>query len=54
MMMYRAAAFFARAQCPDIVLGIPTREEVQDLKGYTDENQTTVVTLDPQGGEANG
>lgn len=54
MMMYRAAAFFARAHCSDILLGIPTREEVQDQKGYTDENQTTVVTLDPQGGEANG
>lgn len=54
MMMYRAAAFFARAHCSDILLGLPTYEEVQDVKGYTDENQTTVVTLDKQGGEANG
>ena len=54
MMMYRAAAFFARAYCSDILLGLPTYEEVQDVKGYTDENQTTVVTLDPKAGEANG
>lgn len=54
MMMYRAAAFFARAHCSDILLGFPTCEEVQDTKGYTDENQTTVVTLEKQGGEGNG
>lgn len=54
MMMYRAAAFFARAHCSDILLGLPTYEEVQDVKGYTDENQTTVVTLEKQGGEGNG
>lgn len=54
MMMYRAAAFFARAHCSDILLGLPTYEEVQDVKGYADENQTTVVTLDPKDGEANG
>lgn len=54
MMMYRAAAFFARAHCSDILLGLPTYEEVQDVKGYTDESQTTVVTLDKQGGEVNG
>lgn len=54
MMMYRAAAFFARAHCSDILLGLPTYEEVQDVKGYTDENQTTVVQLEKQGGEVNG
>lgn len=54
MMMYRAAAFFARAHCSDILLGLPTYEEVQDVNGYTDENQTTVVTLEKQGGESNG
>lgn len=46
MMMYRAAAFFARAHCSDILLGLPTYEEVQDTKGYTDENSTKIVTLD--------
>lgn len=47
MMMYRAAAFFARAHCSDIMLGLPTYEEVQDLRGY-DSDKATVVTLDPK------
>jgi hypothetical protein len=47
MMMYRAAAFFARAHCSDILLGLPTYEEVQDAKGY-EEDGKTVVTLDPK------
>lgn len=53
MMMYRAAAFFARAHCSDILLGLPTYEEVQDVRGYESENQPTVVSLDPQGGDKN-
>lgn len=48
MMQYRAAAFFARVHCPDILLGIPTYEEVQDVHGYEQEAATTVVTLDAQ------
>ena len=47
MMMYRAAAFFARAHCSDILLGLPTYEEVQDTKGYDQTgNNNVVVTLD--------
>jgi hypothetical protein len=46
MMQYRAAAFFARVHCPDILLGIPTYEEVQDVRGYEDENSRMVVTLE--------
>ena len=49
MMMYRAAAFFARAHCSDILLGLPTYEEVQDVKGYEEEGKQTVVTLDAEG-----
>lgn len=48
MMMYRAAAFFARAHCSDILLGIPTKEEVQDVNGY-EEGKQTVVTLNKEG-----
>jgi hypothetical protein len=48
MMQYRAAAFFARIHCSDVLLGIPTYEEVQDIHGYEDKAQPTVVTLDPQ------
>lgn len=50
MMMYRAAAFFARAHCSDILLGIPTKEEVQDVSGYEEEGKQTVVTLSKEGG----
>lgn len=47
MMMYRAAAFFARVHCSDILMGLPTYEEVRDTTGYTDEaKQGVVVTLD--------
>lgn len=42
MMMYRAAAFFARVHCSDILLGIPTYEEVQDVHGNTSEGTITV------------
>lgn len=49
MMMYRAAAFFARIHCSDVLLGVPTYEEVQDQRGYDDAPAgTTVITLDPQ------
>lgn len=50
MMMYRAAAFFARAHCSDILLGIPTKEEVQDVSGCEEEGKQTVVTLNKEGG----
>lgn len=47
MMMYRAASFFARAHCPEVLLGIQTVEEVQDVRGYEGpEKQVTVITLD--------
>lgn len=46
MMQYRAAAFFARVHCSDVLLGIPTYEEVQDVNGYEQNDQQVVVTLD--------
>lgn len=46
MMMYRAAAFFARTHCSDILLGYRTVEEIQDMHGYEEEKQATVVTLE--------
>lgn len=47
MLMYRAAAFFARAHCSDILLGLPTYEEVQDLRGYESDGKT-VITLEKE------
>lgn len=49
MLMYRAAAFFARAHCSEFLLGIHTIEEIQDVRGYdTEAAPQTVVTLDSQ------
>jgi hypothetical protein len=48
MMMYRAASFFARAHCPEVLLGIQTAEEVQDVKGYEDTAKE-VVTISLEG-----
>ena len=44
MMTYRAASFFARAHCPEVLLGIQTVEEVQDVRGY-EEPQPSVTTV---------
>lgn len=49
MMQYRAAAFFARIHCPDALLGLSTYEEIQDVQGYEQEKQKTLITLDGTG-----
>ena len=36
MYMYRAAAFFARTFCPDVLNGVYTREEIMDINGKYD------------------
>lgn len=47
MMMYRAASFFARAHCPEVLLGIQTVEEVQDVRGYDEpQAETTTIVLE--------
>lgn len=49
MMMYRAASFFARAHCPEVLLGIQTVEEVQDVRGYdAPEKTTTTIVLEEE------
>jgi len=49
MFMYRAASFFARAHCPEVLLGIQTIEEVKDVRGYEEpEKTTTTVVLDEE------
>lgn len=45
MMMYRAASFFARAHCPEVLLGIQTVEEVQDVRGYEEPEKTTTTIV---------
>ena len=34
MLKYRAAAFFARTECPESLMGFYTADEVRDIKGY--------------------
>ena len=46
MFHYRAAAFFVREHCPDLLCGLQTVEEVQDVKGYEQPKETVVVTFD--------
>ena len=50
MMRYRAAAFFARVYCPDILMGYRTEDEVRDINGYEGVKEATVVTLENKEG----
>lgn len=50
MLKYRAAAFFARVECPHVLMGFQTDDEVRDVKG-TEEKEKTVITI--QGGTDN-
>lgn len=44
MFTYRAASFFARKYCPDVLMGLQTVEEVRDVSGY-DEPEKPVVEI---------
>lgn len=52
MMMYRAAAFFARTYCPEVLLGIQTYDEVEDVHGTMAEKTKIVLSLDSPADEA--
>lgn len=39
MLRYRAAAFFARTECPEALMGFYTSEEMNDIKGYEEDNR---------------
>ena len=46
MFKYRAAAFFARTECPEVLQGVQTQEELKDTYGYEEpKKQKTKVTL---------
>ena len=45
MFHYRAAAFFVREHCPDLLCGLQTAEEVQDVKGYEQPKDTVTITI---------
>ena len=46
MFHYRAAAFFAREFCPEVLNGLQTADEIRDVKGYEEPSAKTVITLD--------
>jgi hypothetical protein len=50
MMKYRAAAFFARSECPEILMGFQTADEVEDTQGAEPE----MVKVSLRKGEDNG
>lgn len=45
MLRYRAAAFFARTECPEVLMGFQTAEEVQDVRGYEEPEKTTTTIV---------
>ena len=53
MLMYRAGSFFARAYCPEVLLGVQTIDEIQDVNGYTEEDKS-VVTIELRKENNNG
>jgi len=47
MFKYRAAAYFARTECPEVLMGLQTADEVKDVKGNEeDRSNKVVITLD--------
>jgi hypothetical protein len=45
MLMYRAATFFARTFCPEVLLGLQTADEVTDVYGPEPETAPATVTI---------
>ena len=46
MLRYRAAAFFARTFCPDVLMGLQTADEIKDVWGEEKKKKTVKNTLD--------
>lgn len=49
MIQYRAASFFGRMNCPDMIMGIYSQDEVID--GMDDASSNYALTVDPETGE---
>jgi len=48
MMKYRAAAFFARTECPEVLMGFQTADEVQDVNG-PEKTASEKITISLEG-----
>ena len=47
MFKYRAAAFFARTECPEVLQGVRDEYEQRDISGWEEQSKTkTRITLD--------
>ena len=44
MLKYRAAAFFARTECPEALMGFQTAEEVEDVRGIEPEKEIVKIS----------
>lgn len=45
MLKYRAAAFFARTECPEVLMGFQTAEEVTDVHGEEKPQEKITISL---------
>lgn len=48
MIRYRAAAFFARTECPNVLMGYYTVDEIEDIHGAQIEPQKVVMKLEKE------
>ena len=51
MLKYRAAAFFARTECPEVLMGFQTTDETEDVYG-TEQNKAEKITISMEGNNA--
>ena len=49
MLKYRAAAFFARTECPEVLMGFQTAEETEDVYGATPKQAPEKVKITMEG-----
>jgi hypothetical protein len=52
MLRYRAAAFFARTNCPEVIEGLHTADEVEDAQNVIDASAVKLVEPAPLGAPA--
>ena len=45
MFQYRAAAFFVRTHCPEVLDGLYTKDEMNDVYGYDEKKEPVVINV---------
>ena len=45
MLMYRSAKFFSNVHAPDLTLGLPTADEIQDIEDIDHEVVSTTLSI---------